>query len=254
MTGYLKAVFNTKLSKDSFQGYFCDELLELINDEDLLVRIEALDVAVEIMQSKLTTDQIDKDLLPSFCRHLEIEQEEECDIKMSALLGKFLFNLPLEKQRKTNQRAFIDFFNRACRSQNIIVRTNAAINLPCFYYYFGNIDDPELDFTEIFAEFSQDENIEIKEIVAKGIHEVLELLEKQGKNPFMLEDAYFNLLKTSGSNPITVQLALSQNIGASFGTFLRAFSLELLNIGSTFETFIDTTLKNEKAGDLVELY
>lgn len=31
---------------------------------------------------------------------------------------------------------------------------NAAINLPCFYYYYGNMDDPELDFIEIYSEFS----------------------------------------------------------------------------------------------------
>jgi hypothetical protein len=44
-----------------------------------------------------------------------------------------------------------------------------------------------------------------------------------------------------------VQLALSQNIGSSFGTLLRAFSVEILNVGATFETFIDSTLKNENA-------
>lgn len=38
------------------------------------------------------------------------------------------------------------------------------------------------------------------------------------------------------------------------GTFLRAFSMEIINIGSTFETFIDSTLKNENAAELVELY
>jgi len=30
--------------------------------------------------------------------------------------------------------------------------------------------------------------------------------------------------------------------------------VEILNVGATFETFIDSTLKNENAGDLVELY
>lgn len=70
------------------------------------------------------------------------------------------------------------------------MRKNAAINLPCFFYYFGNIEDPDLDFIEIYTEYSQDENSEIKEIVAKGIHEVLELIEKSGKNPFILEETF----------------------------------------------------------------
>ena len=63
----------------------------------MLVRVEALEVAVEIMQSKINADQIEKELLPIFVKHIEMEQEEECDLKMSSLLGKFLFNLPLEK-------------------------------------------------------------------------------------------------------------------------------------------------------------
>eukprot|EP00347_Sterkiella_histriomuscorum_P008189 403346040 len=190
MTSQMKEVFSKKISKETFQNYFYEELIELINDEDLLVRIEALEVAVEII---------------------------------------------------------------ICRSQNLEVRTNAAINLPCFFYYFSNIDDPELDFLEIYSEFSQDENQDIKEIIAKGIHEVLELLEKQGKNPFTFEEPFQNLLKQN-HNTFEVQMALAQNIGGSFGTFLRAFSMEILNVGCTFETFIDSTLKNENAGDLVELY
>ena len=50
MTQSLKDVFALKLSKEGFQKYFYDELVELLNDEDLLVRIEAVEVAVEIMQ------------------------------------------------------------------------------------------------------------------------------------------------------------------------------------------------------------
>ncbi len=49
-------MFSTTLKKENFQKYFYEELIELLNDEDLLVRIEALDVAVEIMQSKLNPD------------------------------------------------------------------------------------------------------------------------------------------------------------------------------------------------------
>jgi hypothetical protein len=104
------------LTKDGFQKYFYEELVELINDEDMLVRLEALDVAVEIMQSKINSDQIEKDILPHFVRHLEIEKEEECDLKMSSLFGRFLFNLPLEKQRKAQAKSFINFFNRISRS------------------------------------------------------------------------------------------------------------------------------------------
>jgi hypothetical protein len=56
-----------------------------------------------------------------------------------------------------------------------------------------------LDFVELYSEYSQDDNDEIRVIVVKGIHEVLELIEKQGKNPFTLEESFLNFLKSSGS-------------------------------------------------------
>lgn len=49
------------------------------------------------MQDKFNADQIETELLPHFVKHLEIEEEEECDLKMSLIFGRFLFNLPLEK-------------------------------------------------------------------------------------------------------------------------------------------------------------
>ncbi len=49
MTIYLKEVMVNRLSKDAIQKYFYEELIELVNDEDLFVRLEALEVAVEIM-------------------------------------------------------------------------------------------------------------------------------------------------------------------------------------------------------------
>jgi hypothetical protein len=87
-----------------------------LNDEDLLVRNDAIDVAVEIMQTKMQPEQIEKEFIPIFVKHLEVTEETECVKKTSAILGKFLFSLTLEKQRKTYAREFIDFFNRISRS------------------------------------------------------------------------------------------------------------------------------------------
>lgn len=149
-----------------------------MEDEDLLVRLEAIEVAVEIMQTKINEDQIEKDLLPSFVKHLEIEQEEDCDLKMSSLFGKFLFYLPLEKQRRESAKSFINFFNRIRKSHDPVLQKNAAFNLPCFFYYFGNYEDSDLDIQEIYSEFAAEDIIEIKCIVAKGIHEALDILSK----------------------------------------------------------------------------
>ena len=56
ITTYLKEIFMNNLSKESFQEYFYEELIELLNDEDLQIRLEAIEVAVEIMPTRINSD------------------------------------------------------------------------------------------------------------------------------------------------------------------------------------------------------
>jgi hypothetical protein len=49
MAKSLKNVILNKLSKKSFLDHFYDDLIELINDEDLLVRLDAIDTVIDIM-------------------------------------------------------------------------------------------------------------------------------------------------------------------------------------------------------------
>jgi hypothetical protein len=74
---------------------------------------------------------------------------------MSHLIGKFMFNLPIEKFRKLHIKEICTFYQRISRSKDFIVRTNAAINLPCFFYYFNNYEsEGEIEFTELYCEFA----------------------------------------------------------------------------------------------------
>lgn len=56
---------------------------------------------------------------------------------MSAIFGKLLFNLPLSKHRIESASEFINFFLRISKSKDLEVRKNAAIMLPCFFFYFS---------------------------------------------------------------------------------------------------------------------
>ena len=70
------------------------------------------------------------------------------------------------------------------------MRKNAAIILPCFFYYFGTYDQDELEFSELYCEYSDDDSKEIKAIIARGIHEVLILTEKSGKNVYLYGECF----------------------------------------------------------------
>lgn len=252
MTKHLKPVVSRTLSKVNFQDYFYDEMLELLNDMDIMVRLEALEAVVEIIPSKINPEQMDKDIVPAFVRHLETEGDEECDQRMSAIFGKFLFNLPLEKQRKDNAVTFIKFYLRICTSSDLEVRKNAAVMLPCFFYYYGNYDQDELDFLEIYSEFSQDDSKEIKAIVGRGIHEALTLTEKAGKNVFLFGDPFQNLIKQSEQD-LEVTIALIPNLGDSLGTFVRCMNSEIVNGGIALDSFSEDLMKSDTA-DIFECY
>ncbi len=49
------------------------------------------------MQSKITSEQVEKDILPNFALLLQKEYDDECNERMSKIFGPFLSNLPLEK-------------------------------------------------------------------------------------------------------------------------------------------------------------
>ena len=53
-------------------------MIELLNDEDLMVRLEAIDALIDILSTYLTQDQVDRDVLPSIIKHLQIDHDEEC--------------------------------------------------------------------------------------------------------------------------------------------------------------------------------
>lgn len=71
------------------------------------------------------------------------------------------------------------------------MRKNAAINLPCFFYYFGNYESEcEIDFVELYCEFADDESREIRAIIGKGIHEILSIIEKSNKGVFSFAECF----------------------------------------------------------------
>lgn len=70
----------------------------MLNDEDIIVRLEAIEDLVDLLSTFLSQEQIDSEVLPAIVKHFILDNDdEESLIKMSGLFGKILFNLPLEK-------------------------------------------------------------------------------------------------------------------------------------------------------------
>ena len=64
------------------------------------------------------------------------EYDDDCNERMSKLIGLFISNLPLEKFRKVFGPDFLKYFLKIARSTELVLRLNAAYNLPCMFYYY----------------------------------------------------------------------------------------------------------------------
>ena len=62
-----------------------------------MVRLEALETVLTVLPSKVSVEQIDKEILPVFVKHIQLDHDDECNQRMSKIFGQFIFNLPLEK-------------------------------------------------------------------------------------------------------------------------------------------------------------
>ena len=167
------------------------------------------------MQTKISTEQIDKDILPEFLRLLNKEYDDECNEQMSFIFGQFLSNLPLEKQRKSHANEFMNYYMKVCRSKETIVRTNGAFNLPCMFYYFRCYEEElEADFIEYYIEFCHDENANIRWIIGKSLHEAIVLEWKSERNPFDFYEAFEKLVK---DEEMEVKFSVIQNLSETVG-------------------------------------
>jgi hypothetical protein len=62
--------------------------------------------------------------------------------------------------------------------------------MPCYFYYFANYETEEIDFSELYCEFSDDDSKDIKAVIARGLHEALTLTEKSDKNVYMFGECF----------------------------------------------------------------
>ncbi len=207
------------LSVETVLKEFSQEMIELLMDDDLIVQTNAAEALIDHLPNKFSDEQIDGEIIPEILKLFNNEYDDECNERMSMLFGSFIFNLPQEKFRKSYSSQFLRFFLKMARSNELVLRKNAAFNLPCIFYYYQSYclkeslvvqdqADP-LDLIEIYVEFANDENAEVKKIIARGIHEVVQLEASSERNPFDFQETLDILLKDQESS---VLLSLVPNL------------------------------------------
>jgi hypothetical protein len=79
------------LSHQRFKTIYLSEVIELLNDEEYYIRIEAIEILAEVLHL-VGADIIEKEFMPVFFSTIE-STLEDITLRLAQLLGKIVFQL-----------------------------------------------------------------------------------------------------------------------------------------------------------------
>lgn len=149
---------NEKVKNHSrFKDMYVPEIIELLNDEEAYIRIEALEIITDSLQY-LDVDEIEKEYVQAVIKTIDVGIEEIVQ-RLAQLIGKIVYNLkPFEFHLKY-QDHFVDFFKSICQHKEVEMRRFAAYNLACFNQLYKDYQNElGIDFQDIYYKFSKEED------------------------------------------------------------------------------------------------
>jgi len=144
------------------------ELHELLDEDDSLVKVDALETFATII-GYIDREMLVQDFGPIIKKMYE-EHRDECLQTLSLCSGRILNGYLLEGEEiKT---VIIEFYKVTLEIDDSQVRINAFYNLPFFYKEFGL----EIDFKQVFEKVTtEEEEPEVLQILAMSLHHLFEI-------------------------------------------------------------------------------
>jgi hypothetical protein len=156
-----------------FKSIYLCEVLELLNDEEEYVRIEAIDILTDLL-GKLDIADIENEYVKEVLRTAEADVEE-IQFRLAEMLGRIVYALvPFDFHMKFKD-PLLDFYRKMTNHKELKMRRLAAFNLPCFNSLYHGLDEFDLDFNELYLRFVREEDPQIIKAVAASIHEAFKL-------------------------------------------------------------------------------
>ena len=158
-----------------FKQVYVGELLELLQDEEAYIRIEALEILTKYLEH-LEKSDIDGEYVHEVLRTLNADVEE-IQIRVAELIGLIVHKLSTFELHLKHREEFLNFFKMMVSHKEAKMRRHAAYNLPCFYKLLKEYqDEVDIDFNEVYLKLAKDEDPEIVRVVASSLHEAFFLM------------------------------------------------------------------------------
>lgn len=205
-----------KLSKENILEIIYPEIVEFLNDVEILVRLTAIECALEIFDV-LEEEHVDNDFIPVVKMHLNLDLDETCNYRMSKNIGKIVFNLQnsLDDSSGINE-LWIDYFQQLLEMDNPDIRLNLCYNIPGLYYVFNS--EENLDFISILEKFASDKDQTIRHQFAKCFHEIVSINSKGKGDSVELKHIFFTLLTDDDPD---IQKVIIKNLDEYLMNFFR---------------------------------
>jgi hypothetical protein len=119
---------------ERFQGTYLQEIIELLNDEEAYIRIEALETLTELLEY-LEPTLIEKEFLHAFIDMIDIGIEDLI-LRLANILGKIVHGLKQFDMHKLHIEKILEFYREICNHKDLEMRKEGAYNLACFNLYY----------------------------------------------------------------------------------------------------------------------
>ena len=97
------------LNHQRFKSIYLPELIELLNDEEAYIRIEAIEILTEILEL-MSTDLVEKEFIPAIFNTMEATIEDII-LRLANIIGKIVYKLSNMDQIHLNHKEkLMEFF------------------------------------------------------------------------------------------------------------------------------------------------
>lgn len=223
------------VGSERYEDVFLPEIIELVNDEESYVSVEALEGLLEVLEH-VDLETVESEIMPNILKLIAHDNRiQEITVRMAQIIGKVVFKLSRNSANlhRKYQTEIIEFYTRICDDyETEDCRFHAAYNLPCFHACYrppmAILDDDDedkksdgseielkgdrcnlvpLDFQELYLRFANDEQNRIRVTVACSLHEAFKLMGPE-EDTQKLRNAFHDLL---GNTDIEVMKAMTGN-------------------------------------------
>lgn len=111
---YLMENHKSLIGSTRLQHTYIPEICELINDEETSIKVEAID-SIQYILETLDVEIIEKEIIPSFLKLLNIENHDEVVERMSLIVGPIAFKLMTKDELHIKyQQNILEFYRATC--------------------------------------------------------------------------------------------------------------------------------------------